>query len=66
MNTSFRHEIERMDSIMSVCGGNPHGDELPQTGSLDDIMIGLVSACTGKTSALVDIELHHQTDSSYQ
>ncbi len=40
---SFIEEVQDMENIMSVCGGTPRGDELPQVAGIEDIIADVYS-----------------------
>ena len=49
-----------MDNIISVCCGNPQGDELPQVASAEDIMIDIFSDFTNAPREYAAGMFHHQ------
>lgn len=66
MHAKIMNEIKELENVVFVCFGQPKGDELPQVASQDAVIIDMVSSCTGKPMHLVEEEIHHQTDPSYQ
>lgn len=50
------------EALMDECLGVPHGDELPQVGSEDQMMIGLYQELTHMPHGYVKSYLHHQVD----
>jgi hypothetical protein len=58
------HSIEEsaieMDNIISVCCGNPQGDELPQVASAEDILIDVYSDITNAPREYAAAMFHHQ------
>lgn len=59
-------EVLDLENIVMPCNGRPEGDELPQIATCDDTIVEVVQGATGKPLMLVDAEIHHQTDPSYQ
>lgn len=63
------HEIVEnaieMESIMSVCCGNPQGDELPQVGGVEDVLIDVYSDAMGTPREYAASVIHHQYADEY-
>lgn len=59
-------EVQDLENVVFVCFGRPEGDDLPQVCTSDDVVVDLICDTTGKTMKLVDAEIHHQTDPSYE
>jgi hypothetical protein len=65
-STDFIREVEDLENVIFVCFGCPSGSDLPQIGDEENIIVDLVQHMTGKTHELVEAEIRHQTDGSYQ
>jgi hypothetical protein len=59
VNSIVEDAIE-METIVSVCCGNPRGDELPQVASTEDIMIDIYSDMTNAPREFAAAMFHHQ------
>lgn len=57
--------ISEMEELMSVCCGNPQGDELPQVAGLEDVMIDLMSDVMQMPHEYAAGALHHQFDNDF-
>lgn len=57
---TIQDEAARMDDIMSVCGGVPRGDELPQVASEDDILVDVYSDISNLPREYACAQFHHQ------
>lgn len=51
-----------MESLMSVCCGNPRGDELPQVASEQDLVLDVYSDMLNKPRDYAAGIFHHQLD----
>lgn len=62
MKTSMNRypQSTEFEQIISYCGGNPHGDELPQIGNSDDIALDLFLESHAMTRNSASAYLHHQ------
>ncbi len=65
-STDFIKEVEDLENVIFVCFGRPFDHELPQVADEDNIIIDLLQHMSGKSHALVESEIHHQIDGSYQ
>ena len=54
-----------MAHLMSVCCGNPQGDELPQVAGEDDILADIYSDITNMPREYASGRFHHQFDDQY-
>ena len=59
VNSIVEDAIE-MEKIVSVCCGNPQGDELPQVASAEDILIDVYSDMTNAPREFAAAMFHHQ------
>lgn len=57
---SIVEDVIEMENIVSVCGGNPRGDELPQVAGLEDILIDVYSDMTNATREVAASMLYRQ------
>lgn len=53
-------DASEMENIVSVCCGNPQGDELPQVASAEDILIDVYSDITNAPREFAAAMFHHQ------
>lgn len=58
-------DVTMMEDLMSVCCGNPQGDELPQVAGLEDIMIDVVSDALQVPHQYAAGAIHHQFDNDF-
>ncbi len=65
-STDFIKDVEDLENVIFVCFGRPEDHDLPQVADEDNIIIDLVHHLSGKSYAMVEAEIHHQTDGSYQ
>lgn len=65
-SNNFENKMRDLDRLTSMALATPRGDDLPQVASPDEIIIEVLHNCTGKPIELLDVEVHHQTDPSYQ
>jgi hypothetical protein len=65
-STDFIKDIEDLENVIFVCFGRLDDQDLPQVANEDNIIIDLVQHMSGKPYAMVEAEIHHQTDGSYQ
>jgi len=59
MNSIVEETIE-MEDIVSVCFGNPRGDELPQVAGIEDILIDVFSDMGNVPREIAAGMFHHQ------
>lgn len=57
---SIVEDAIEMENIVSVCGGTPRGDELPQVAGLEDILIDVYSDMTNAPREIAAGLFHHQ------
>ncbi len=62
MRHDIRHEVQGLENVISVCFGSPRGDDLPQIGGENDMVLDTLQDCSGKTMHLIDAEIHHQVE----
>jgi len=62
----FMNEIKDLENIIDPYFGKLKADELPQIETSDEVVIGLLHEHSQKPIELIDAEIHHQTDPSYQ
>ncbi len=62
MGSQFRRDVEELDNTIKVCFGRPRGRELPQVATEDDIIIDLMSECSGHSRVFSDAQFHHQME----
>jgi hypothetical protein len=65
-STDFIKEVEDLENVIFVCFGRPSDYDLPQVADEDSIIVDLLQHMSGKSHALVEAEIHHQIDGSYQ
>lgn len=53
---------EDIESILSVCGGIPQGDELPQVAGEEDIIMDVYSDILDMPRQYATAAVHHQFD----
>lgn len=58
-------DINSMDSIMSVCGAIPQGDELPQVASVNDILVDVYSDVLNMPHEYAAGAVFHQYDDNF-
>ncbi len=64
-NDDFYTGASKMEHAVSLCGGSPRGDELPQVGSVDDMLLDICSDIMNMPREYAAARLHHQwTDDS--
>ena len=61
----FEDAIE-MENIISVCGGSPRGDELPQVAGLEDILIDVYSDMTNAPREVAAGMFHRQCMNDFE
>lgn len=54
-----------MESLMSVCCGNPRGDELPQVASAEDLVLDVYSDMLNMPRDHAAGIFHHQFDDGF-
>lgn len=65
VNSILENAME-MESIMSVCCGNPQGDELPQAAGLHDIMLDVYCDMLNVPRDSAAGHFHHQYADGYE
>ena len=61
MATQYQSDMQ-MENLMSVCCGNPRGDELPQVASEQDIILDVCSDVLNISRDYTSGLFHHQFD----
>mgnify|MGYP000126674031 CR=1 FL=1 len=61
-----KNEIRGLESIIDPYFGRLQTNELPQVQTSEDAVISLLQQQSQKPIELIDVEIHHQTDPSYQ
>lgn len=63
------HEITRtaddIESLMAVCCGNPHDEELPQVAAEEDIVMDVYSDILNMPRDYAAARFHHQYDDDF-
>lgn len=57
-------QADYMEDVISVCGAIPQGDELPQVGSIEDVVLDVCSSLTTMPRDYVCACYHHQCEDS--
>lgn len=67
MNTrTFKHETLDLEDAIKAFDQDQLEEQLPQIETLDDVTKSLIHEETGESLPLIDAQIHHQIDPSYQ
>lgn len=56
---------EALDQIVSLCYGSPRGDELPQVGSVDDMVVDIYCDILNVPRESASAIYHHQVEGGF-
>lgn len=63
-DSTLDHNMDLQDAI-SVCGGMPRGDELPQVAGVEDILMDVYSDVLNMPREYAAGVFHHQTEDDF-
>lgn len=62
----FYTSASKTEHAVSLCGGVPRGDELPQVGSADDMLLDVCSEIMNMPREYAAAHLHHQWAADFE